>query len=103
MFFQSHRVPPGFCVKPYGPAGCSEYLCCVEAGEGGCNYFVSDVLDEEMMTEIESRTMEHRLEQERSLSKGQTVRAEKYRVLGDRAEDMHCRFLDLRDRLLSEG
>jgi hypothetical protein len=103
-FLQFNRVPCGYCVLPQGPEGCMEYMNCLEATDEGCQWFVTDPENEELMSEIGERVAKHQRISQESTAMGRVVQAQKYEVLTRRAEYVQEEALrrtsqDLRERL----
>jgi hypothetical protein len=88
VFLQQNRVPPGICILPQGPGGCAEFLNCTSAREGGCDYFVVDVSDEQMLHELNKQADEERRLQQESVAAGRIVQAQKRATLALRTEDL---------------
>lgn len=88
IFFQQNRVPCGICILPQGPGGCAEFLNCTSAGEGGCQYFVVDVNNDQMLHELNNKADEERRLQQESASAGRVVQAQKRATLARRTEDL---------------
>src|SRR5258708_37522030 len=85
QLLQLNRVPCGYCALPEGPQGCTEYMNCTEALEGGCQWFLTDPEDEQMLIHITKRARTHQQQAEESRAAGRTVRAVKYETLARRA------------------
>ncbi len=81
-----------------------EYMNCLEATDEGCQWFVTDPENEEMVMEIHERVTAHQRQQQTSAAAGREVQAKKYEVLAQRAEGVQEEVLrrtsqELRDRL----
>lgn len=88
LFVQQNRVPCGVCVLPQGPGGCAEYMNCTSAVEGGCNFFVIDVSDPQMLHELRLKASEEWGQQQESASLGRLVQAQKRAITAGRTEDL---------------
>jgi hypothetical protein len=88
LFIQQNRVPCGVCVLPHGPGGCVEFLNCTSASEGGCNFFVVDVSDSQMLYELNKKADDERRLQQESASGGRMVQAQKRAELARRTEEL---------------
>lgn len=86
LFIQLNRVPKGICVKPQGPRGCAEFMNCTSAGEGGCQFFVIDVDDAQMLLELNNKADKERRLHHESDSSGRAVQAQKRGTLARRTE-----------------
>ena len=86
LFLQLNRVPCGLCVLPKGPGGCTEFLNCTGAEEGGCPCFVVDSDDARMLSELDRKASTERRRQLESATAGRTVQAGKHEVQARRAE-----------------
>jgi hypothetical protein len=105
-FLQFSRVPCGYCTLPQGPEGCREYMHCLEATDEGCQWFVTDPLDEQLLMEIQDRASFQKQRNQNSLQAGRTIQAQKYEVLTRRAEGMEDEVLrrssqELRERMIA--
>ena len=87
-FVQLNRVPKGICGSPHGPAGCTEFLNCTSAAEGGCPCFMTDVDDPQMLRELNDQAAEERRLQQESASAGKVVQAQKLDTQARRTEEM---------------
>lgn len=85
-FVQRNRVPQGICASPHGPAGCSEFLNCTSAAEGGCHCFMVDVDDPQMLQALKDKAAEERRLQQESASAGKVVQAQKRDTQARRTE-----------------
>lgn len=99
QFLQFYKLKIGYCVKAQGPLSCSEYLCCTEAKEGGCSFFVTDPSNECHVRALAERGCDHRVRQQESLQAGRKVQAGKYETLAHRTEDIHRRALEVGKQL----
>ncbi len=88
LFLQLNRVPCGFCVLPKGPGGCTEFLNCTGAEEGGCPCFVVDSEDARMLSELDRKASTERRWQLESATAGHIVQAGKHEVQARRAEEL---------------
>jgi hypothetical protein len=88
IFLQHNRVPCGICTLPQGPGGCTEFLNCTTAGEGGCHFFVIDVSDPQILYELNNKAEEERRLHGESASAGRVVQAQKRAALACRAEGL---------------
>jgi hypothetical protein len=59
---------------------------CLEAQEGGCQWFVTDPENEEMFIQITRRALTHRKHAVESAEAGHEVQSGKHEVLAHRAE-----------------
>jgi hypothetical protein len=85
-FVQRNRVPQGICASPHGPAGCSEFLNCTSAAEGGCYCFTVDVDDPRMLQALKDKAAEERRLQQESASAGKVVQSQKRDTQARRTE-----------------
>ncbi len=79
---------------------------CLEAQEGGCQWFVTDPENEQMFIQITRRAITHRKQAVESATAGHEVQAGKYKVLADRAEAIEGEVLrsasqELRERMMA--
>lgn len=88
LFLQLNRVPCGFCVLPKGPSGCTEFLNCTGAKEGGCPCLVVDSDDARILSELDRKASTERRRQLESAAAGRTVQAGKHEVQARRAEEL---------------
>lgn len=80
---------------------------CLEAQEGGCQWFVTDPEDEQMVIQITRRAVMHRQQAVESAAAGHEVQAGKHEVLARRSEAMAGEVLrsasqELRERLMAK-
>jgi len=106
QLLQLNRVPSGYCALPQGPEGCTEYMNCTEALEGGCQWFLTDPEDEHMLIHITKRARTHQQQAEESRTAGRIVQAGKYDEQARRAGTVETEVLrrasqDLRERMLA--
>jgi hypothetical protein len=87
-FFRLNRVPEGICTHPEGPTGCTEFMNCTTAAEGGCHCFVVDADDELMLLEMDVAAAEDRRLESAASDAGRTVEAGRHGVLARRTEDL---------------
>lgn len=87
-FLRQNRVPCGICILPQGPGGCADFLNCTSAREGGCNYFMVDVSDPQMLRELDQQAGEDRRLHQESVAAGRSVQAQKRETLASRTEDL---------------
>lgn len=86
-FVRRNRVPQGICASPHGPTGCSEFLNCTSAAEGGCHCFMTDVDDPQMLQALNGQAAEERRLQQESISAGKVVQAQKRDTQARRTEE----------------
>jgi FixJ family two-component response regulator len=84
-----------------------EYMNCLEAQEGGCQWFVTDPENEQMFIQITRRALTHRKQAAESATAGHEVQASKHEILAHRAEVIEGEVLrsasqDLRERLMAK-
>lgn len=87
-FVQLNRVPKGICASPHGPAGCTEFLNCTSAAEGGCHCFMTDVDDPQTLGALNDEASEERRLQQESAAAGKVVQAQKRDTQARRAEEL---------------
>ncbi len=87
-FVEFNRVETGYCVRPQGPAACSEYLLCVETADDGCGWFATDPADERCRGELDDRAATQRAKADEAALAGRVVLTGKLAVLAERAERM---------------
>jgi FixJ family two-component response regulator len=80
---------------------------CLEAQEGGCQWFLTDPADEQMVIQITRRAVVHRKQAAESATAGHEVQAGKHEVLARRAEAMEGEVLrsasqELRERMMAK-
>lgn len=104
QFLQWNRVSCGYCALPQGPSACKEFRNCMEADDGGCQWFATDPSNEQMLIQISRRASLQRKQQRESATSGYIVQADKYGILAQRAEAIEEEVLrkttqEMRDRL----
>jgi len=87
-FVQLNRVRGGFCALPQGPSACSEYMNCTSARERGCQCFLTDPQDPEIMSELNEMAIQYRAQQQESTALGYRVQAEKREIIAHRTENL---------------
>jgi FixJ family two-component response regulator len=80
---------------------------CLEAQEGGCQWFVTDPENEQMLIQITRRALTHRKQVAESVAAGHEVQAGKHEVLARRAEAMEGEVLrsasqEQRERMMAK-
>ncbi len=86
QFMQPSRVSCGYCALPHGPGACKEYMNCLEAADGGCEWFFTDPGNAGMLIQITKTVRKHQQQEQKSTTAGHVVQAGKAALFARRSE-----------------